>query len=111
MLGASAWLIACGGGDDDGGQSSSTGGAATQTAASAGQPKRGGTISLRITGTPPLDPFANSTFQAQRQAGFVYSRLLKFKTGPTPDTAFNYGTVPDLAQSVETNSGAGMLLQ
>ncbi|MGE0540924.1 MAG: ABC transporter substrate-binding protein [Dehalococcoidia bacterium] len=102
-MGASAWLVACGGDDDDGGQTSSTGGAAaTQAATAAGEPKRGGTISLRYSGTPPLDPFANTTFRAQTQAGFVYSRLLKFKTGPTPETAFNYETVPDLAQSVET---------
>ncbi|MGH2587767.1 MAG: ABC transporter substrate-binding protein [Dehalococcoidia bacterium] len=103
VAGTSAWLVACGGGDSDTaeqGPSGAAGTAAPGTAAAA-QPVRGGTISYRIIGTPPLDPHTNTTFRAQTQAGFVYSRLLKFKTGADPSVAFNYEIAPDLAASTE----------
>jgi peptide/nickel transport system substrate-binding protein len=104
-VGASAWLIACGGGgdDDSAGTGAGTSGAAgTQGApAPTGDPVRGGTVAYRISGTPPLDPHTNTTFRAQNQAAFTYSRLLKFKTGLDPAVSFNYEVEPDLAQSVE----------
>jgi ABC-type transport system substrate-binding protein len=112
VAGASAWLIACGGSDDDDGApaaAGTAGGAATQAAQATGQPKRGGTINYRIIGTPPLDPHTNTTFRAQTQAGFVYSRLLKFKTGADPSVAFNYEIQPDLAASHEITDGGTRL--
>jgi peptide/nickel transport system substrate-binding protein len=50
----------------------------------AGQPKRGGTLTIRWwTGDPPdLDPYLNTSFRSQEFAGFFYSRLLKFDSGP-----------------------------
>jgi ABC-type transport system substrate-binding protein len=111
LAGTSAWLIACGGKDDDGDApagAGTTGGAATQ-GAQAAQPKRGGTINYRIIGTPPLDPHTNTTFRAQTQAGFVYSRMLKFKTGADPSVAFNYEIQPDLAASHEITDGGTRL--
>jgi peptide/nickel transport system substrate-binding protein len=103
VVGASAWLAACGGGSGDNGGAAGTNGApATQGApAPASDPVRGGTLAYRITGTPPLDPHTNTTFRAQNQAAFTYSRLLKFRTGLDPAVSFNYEVEPDLAQSVE----------
>ena len=68
--------------------------------------KRGGSLTIRQwTGDPPdLDPFLNVTFRAQEFAGFFYSRLLKFDTGPdikpnsfipSPDLAESYTISPD----------------
>ena len=80
----------------------SAGASAAPTAAA----KRGGSLTIRQwTGDPPdLDPFLNVTFRAQEFAGFFYSRLLKFETGPTiqpnsfipsPDLAESYMISPD----------------
>jgi peptide/nickel transport system substrate-binding protein len=69
-----------------------------------GQPRPGGSIVIRQwTGDPPdLDPFLNVTFRAQEFAGFFYSRLLKFGTGPgvTPNA---FVPAPDLAESYEVS--------
>jgi peptide/nickel transport system substrate-binding protein len=103
-VGSAAWLAACGGGETDGdaqqGAATRTG-VRNQVTAPSGQPKRGGVLSYRISGTPPLDPHTNTTFRAQVQAGHTYSRLLKFKTGHDPSVAYNYEVQPDLAQSHE----------
>jgi peptide/nickel transport system substrate-binding protein len=50
----------------------------------AGQPKRGGSlvISWEVGDPPTLDPYLNTSFRSQEFAGFFYSRLLKFDTGP-----------------------------
>jgi len=99
-----AFLVACSGDSDDG-ESSGTAGEGTvgsrARTAEAGQPKAGGALSVRIAVNPPLDPHTNSTFAAQALAGYVYARLLKFKTGADPAFANNYETEPDLAESVE----------
>src|SRR5215212_7700963 len=81
---AAAFLAACGGGDskkDAGGAvQEATVISSTPAAAQPGTPKPGGTMSLRMSGNAPLDPYANSTFLTQSLAGFVMSRLLRFKT-------------------------------
>src|SRR5512132_1077485 len=47
-------------------------------------PKMGGVLTIRWwTGDPPdLDPYLNTSFRSQEFAGFFYSRLLKFDSGP-----------------------------
>ncbi len=91
-----AFATACGG---------ATGAPATAPQASGapeGQPKPGGNLTIRWwTGDPPdLDPYLNVTFRAQEFAGFFYSRLLKFDSGPgiAPNA---FIPVPDLAESYE----------
>ncbi len=94
--GSAAFLVACGGGDkqDEGGArqdgQATAANVRNQVAAPTGQPKRGGTMTFRVAATPPLDPHTNTTFRAQVQAGFVYSGMLKFKTGYDPAAAYNY---------------------
>ncbi len=62
--------------------------------------KTGGSLTIRQwTGDPPdLDPFLNVTFRAQEFAGFFYSRLLKFDTGPNIQPN-SFIPAPDLAES------------
>src|SRR5262249_54728589 len=49
---------------------------------------------------PDLDPYLNVSFRSQEFAGFFYSRLLKFDTGPKIG-ANAFIPVPDLAESYE----------
>jgi len=71
-------------------------------APTAGMPKMGGTLVIRWwTGDPPdLDPYLNVTFRAQEFAGFFYSKLLKFDSGPgiAPNA---FIPVPDLAEKYD----------
>ncbi len=111
---ATAFMLACGGGDskDSGGSSSgSTGGsgaarevtiAPSTRVAETAQPKPGGYLNARQSANSPLDPHLNSTFTAQTLASYIYSRLLKYKTGPDPSFANNYEIEGDLAESWET---------
>ena len=108
--GAAGFLAACGGGtkEQPAARATVAPGAQPTTAAVAaeGTPKPGGTYTWADNGDVPLDPTNNPTYRAQDLAGFTYSRLLKFKTGPTPEVFFNYEVVPDLAASWElTNDG------
>ncbi|MDP9372400.1 MAG: ABC transporter substrate-binding protein [Chloroflexota bacterium] len=74
----------------------------TPQGSAAAQPKPGGSLTVRMwTGDPPdLDPYLNVTFRAQEFAGFFYSRLLKFDSGPgiAPNA---FIPTPDLAESYE----------
>ena len=103
VAGAGAFAAACGRGDDkDKKQSAATQAPSTAAASSnSDTPKPGGTGHARISGTPPLDPYANTTFRAQQLASFTYSRLLKFKTGADPAVAMNWEVQPDLAAGWE----------
>jgi peptide/nickel transport system substrate-binding protein len=113
VAGSAAWMLACGGRTSDSGSAGSSSGAApgvapTQQAAlrDDGTPKPGGTVTWRDIGAPPpLDPTNNPTYRAQQLAGFTYSRLLKFKTGPEPTVVQNYEVLPDLAASYEILDG------
>ncbi|MHB8644672.1 MAG: ABC transporter substrate-binding protein [Thermomicrobiales bacterium] len=71
----------------------------TVSGAAAVQPKPGGTLVISWwTGDPPdLDPFLNVTFRAQEFAGFFYSRLLKYDSGPGVGPN-SFKPVPDLAE-------------
>jgi peptide/nickel transport system substrate-binding protein len=74
---------ACGGGgdDDDGG---SAGGAAPE----AGEPVRGGTITIAQTSdVPSIDPHRSGSITVHSRIGMAYSRLLEPETGP--DIPFN----------------------
>jgi len=64
------------------------------------QAKKGGSLVIRwFTGDPPdLDPYLNVTFRAQEFAGFFYSRLLMFDSGPNVKPN-EFVPVPDLAES------------
>jgi peptide/nickel transport system substrate-binding protein len=106
ITGAAAFALACGGGG--GTKEAANTAPQPQASVAAGQsepqqagPKQGGQVRVRFTGTPPLDPFANTTFRAQTLAGYTYSRLLKFRTGEDPAVASNYEVVPDLAAAWE----------
>jgi peptide/nickel transport system substrate-binding protein len=116
---AGAFLIACGGGgdsstsDSSSGASSATGVQPTQQAAATqadATPKPGGSFTFSDVGDTPLDPTNNPTYRANTLAGFYASRMLKFKTGPTPDVFFNYEVIPDLAASHELNDGGTTLI-
>ncbi|MGH2588401.1 MAG: ABC transporter substrate-binding protein [Dehalococcoidia bacterium] len=106
LTGAAAFLAACGGGDDSGEETGGQAvGSGTQPANTAtqdeGTPKVGGTFTWSDSGDTPIDPTNNPSYRAQTISGYTYSRLLKFRTGPTPDVAFNYEVLPDLAASHE----------
>jgi peptide/nickel transport system substrate-binding protein len=85
---------------------SASSGAAASTAASARpsapavQAKKGGSLVISwFVGDPPdLDPYLNVTFRAQEFAGFFYSRLLMFDSGPNIKPN-EFVPVPDLAES------------
>lgn len=106
-----AFAAACGGAETPAPQASSVpqasgapqaSSSAQASAAPAAAPKSGGSLVVRQwTGDPPdLDPYLNVTFRAQEFAGFFYSRLLKFDSGPgIAPNAFT--PVPDLAESYE----------
>jgi len=68
------------------------------------QPKAGGTLVIRWwTGDPPdTDPYLNTSFRVQEFAGFFYSRLLKYDTGPNikPNS---FAPTGDLAEKWEVS--------
>jgi peptide/nickel transport system substrate-binding protein len=63
--------------------------------------KTGGTIQYWMVVNPPLDPYENSTYSAQYVAGFAYSRLFKFNSGPDPKISLSRQPVGDLVSSYE----------
>jgi peptide/nickel transport system substrate-binding protein len=78
--------------------------AASGTSAPAAPARPGGTIAIRwFTGDPPdLDPYLNNSGFVQQFAGFFYSRLLKYDSGPGIDpNAFI--PVPDLAEKYDVS--------
>lgn len=82
-----------------------TGGSAQVATQQAGEtPTSGGTAAIRIATTAPLDPIANTTYTAQTIASFAYSRLMKYKTDSTPNTADNFEAIPDLASGYEASA-------
>lgn len=107
IAGSAVLALACGSGKSaskaEPPASGGTGAASGSGTAPSG-PKQGGQLRIRMTGTPPLDPTANTTFRAQILAGYTYSRLLKFKTDADPAVAANYEVLPDLATGWELTS-------
>jgi peptide/nickel transport system substrate-binding protein len=77
-------------------------GNASPSAARAGAPRRGGSVTLSSNSVPPsLDPFRSSSVGTLRLAAFPYSRLYKWQTGPGIDGT-QYTPDPDLATSYES---------
>lgn len=102
ITGASAFALACGrGGSQETKDARPSATSAAAQRAAEDTPKQGGSARARITGTPPLDPIANTSFRAQQMAGHTYSRLVKFRTGADPAVAANFEVVPDLAAAWE----------
>jgi peptide/nickel transport system substrate-binding protein len=101
--GGAAFLAACGGSkDSDSGDPSAEFTVAPSTRqAEAGTPKPGGSVAVRLAANPPLDPHTTSQYNAQVLSSYALARLLKFKSGATPEIAAGYETEGDLAQSVE----------
>ncbi len=112
---AAAILAACGGTTGPATQQASP--AATSPAKAASSPvvsqasaaatvqaKTGGKLVIRwYTGDPPdLDPYLNVTFRSQEFAGFFYSRLLKYDSGPSV-VPNSFAPVPDLAEKYDVS--------
>ncbi len=74
------------------------GGAAPQ---SSGPVQRGGTIQYRLAADYVSDPIEQTTVSAQQLAGYMYSRLLKFKTYPDLVKSANREIISDVAAKWE----------
>lgn len=99
--GAAALLAACASKSARPGPRAS--GAAQTGSSATGSPQPGGTLTVsQKTNPPTLDPQRSTSFYTLLQAGAVYSRMLKFKTGPSPEIAENHDVEPDLATSFES---------
>lgn len=71
------------------------------TAPAAGSFKTGGTIQLSFVVSAPLDPYENATYSCQEVAGFTYSRLFRFSSGPSASIGESHQPVPDVVDSYE----------
>jgi peptide/nickel transport system substrate-binding protein len=69
------------------------------------QLKSGGTLQVVMVVNPPLDPYENSTYSTQYLAGYGYSRLFRFNSGPDPKISLSRQPVPDLVESYEIPDG------
>lgn len=111
---AAGGLALAGCGDDDdsgksptaaatqasGGSSPAAGGASPAASPAAAKPKKGGTWRLAMNGDPTnLDPMVGTALPTHQTAGFVYSKLFRFKAGPGIDPGA-YSMEPDLAESM-----------
>lgn len=66
-------------------------------------PQRGGALNYYQVGNPPtLDPQRTTSYFTQQPAGAVYSRILRFRTGPNPVDAENRDVEGDLAAKIES---------
>jgi peptide/nickel transport system substrate-binding protein len=108
-----AALSVAGCGDDDEepaptqAPASSPAGGATSPAASptqaAATPKRGGVFRTYLQGDPAyVDPYAGAAFGAATAYNYVYSYLMRVKTGPGIDATLQE-LEPDLARSVKVS--------
>src|SRR5687767_3588183 len=89
---AAAWLAACGGDSKEPSGQTQTGAAAPTvvTAPAEGTPKRGGIMNwAESAALAPLDPFNSASRASQVISAHSYSKLLKFKTGPTPEDSYD----------------------
>ena len=102
--GSAAVLAGCGGSERKP-EASTVNSAATAAPANrpaeATQPKHGGVFTNPFSDTPALDPIATTALPAQFLAGYVYSRLMKFRTGPDPSVFARYEVEGDLAETLE----------
>jgi peptide/nickel transport system substrate-binding protein len=96
---AAAFAAACG---SKGGQGTSSTGASSGTTTS-GTPKQGGSLTVTQTTNPPtLDAQRTTSFYSLLQSSAVYSRLLRWKSGPDSSVIENHDVEPDLALSFES---------
>ncbi|HWO93184.1 MAG TPA: ABC transporter substrate-binding protein [Dehalococcoidia bacterium] len=98
-------LVGCGDDDDDD-DDEEAGTAPTGGTAAAGDIRRGGTYVASVPIDPPtLDPYKNLSYLTQTVAGYAYSRLLKFQTGPDVLPS-DYLPEPDLAEALPESPDA-----
>jgi peptide/nickel transport system substrate-binding protein len=99
-------VVGCGGGGDDDGDGGGGGQATTDKPQdTTSQAKAGGVYRIIQTADPVnLDPNRSTSFTAQEVGARVYSRLLKFETGP--DIVPLSKVKGDLAESFEANADA-----
>ena len=101
--GSAAFLAACGGEKKEtgGGESKERLVTATAQAATAKQPKPGGSFSFQISAPPPsLDPYTQTSFLNSYVNGLTYSRLLRYRAGVPEVPPGDFSMEPDLAQSM-----------
>jgi peptide/nickel transport system substrate-binding protein len=98
---AAAALAAC--------KSAPAGGGAGSSAAPSGAsatPKTGGTFNVfEVGGGPTLDALRTTSYLTLQPEGGVYSRLLKYKPGSTPQAAESGDLDNDIAVSAESADG------
>ncbi|HLZ69410.1 MAG TPA: ABC transporter substrate-binding protein [Dehalococcoidia bacterium] len=119
--GGTAFLVACGGGNNSSSKATTNSaatkaaaaasqpaasaaaatGAQSATAASAKQPKPGGSLSFHIPSPPPsLDPYTQTSYLCSGMNSMTYSKLFRFRAG-TPDVEpADPSMEPDLAQAL-----------
>jgi peptide/nickel transport system substrate-binding protein len=101
---AGLFLLACGGDEDNGGDSGQAQrGLITTTAqaATAKQPKTGGSLSFQVSSPPPsLDPYTQTSFLNAYVNGLTYSKLFRFKAGVPEIAPGDFTMEPDLAQNM-----------
>ena len=72
---------------------------------------RGGEFNFAVTVDPEaIDPYKIANVNARRFASFVYSRLFKIDSHPDANP-YSQGTVPDLAESAETDDGQNWVVK
>src|SRR5579875_2805059 len=75
----------------------------TSTSGSAGKPKTGGTFNVYEVGNAPtLDALRTTSYLTQQPESGVYSRLLRYKPGSTPQASESGDIENDLALSAES---------
>lgn len=75
--------------------------AASTALPQAGNFKIGGTLQLSFIVPANLDPYENGTYSTQEVAGFTYSRLFRFNSGPDAATAESAQPLPELVEGYE----------
>ncbi len=66
--------------------------------------KKGGVMKLDLTADPPtIDPYGNVSVTTKTVSNYIYSRLMKYKTGPQFNAA-NVRPTGDLAETVEASA-------
>ncbi len=106
-IGTVQGLVAACGGQRKTGQTAESALGQASTSNGAESPRLGGIVNYYQVGNPPtLDPQRTTSYFTQQPAGAVYSRLLRFKTGPNPTDAENRDVEGDLAERVESPDAA-----
>jgi peptide/nickel transport system substrate-binding protein len=103
-MAAAAFAVACGSKSSQGGSTPSSSSGTASGATASGTPKQGGTLTVTQTTNPPtLDAQRTTSFYSLLQSSAVYSRLLRWKSGPDSSVIENHDVEPDLALSFESS--------